>query len=366
MPSSEDPRPVEKTSEGVVVLEYADLVNDRNLSASIAEAFGAEGHCLGICVVRGVPGYEDSRKRLLPLAQRFATMPDALKAKTVHEKSLYSFGWSHGKEMFNGVPDTSKGSFYANPQYDRPCTDEKCIEAHPAECNPNIWPDEDLPDLHPAFMETGQIIVDVGKLVAKHCDRYVDSVMGEVLPEAYRMENIISASMCAKGRLLHYFPVAESAPLTGDYASWCGWHLDHGTLTGLCRAMYLDEAYREVPAPNPIMGLYIKTRGGAITKATIPEGCLAFQMGESSSIHSAGILVATPHCVQGGGSDGARGVSRNTLAVFMEPNWDVLMTVPGGVAEKVSVKHWEATMNFHEFSSAKVMSYSAPSKLTDL
>lgn len=37
----------------------------------------------------------------------------------MHQDSCYSFGWSHGKEKLQGRPDVSKGSYYANPQYDR-------------------------------------------------------------------------------------------------------------------------------------------------------------------------------------------------------------------------------------------------------
>lgn len=43
-----------------------------------------------------------------------------MKEKYVHAKSVYSFGWSHGKEKLEGKPDIAKGSFYFNPIHDRP------------------------------------------------------------------------------------------------------------------------------------------------------------------------------------------------------------------------------------------------------
>jgi hypothetical protein len=40
------------------------------------------------------------------------------------------------------------------------------------------------------------------------------------------------------GRMLHYFPFSSKGAAEGD---WCGWHNDHGALTSLTSAMYLDE-----------------------------------------------------------------------------------------------------------------------------
>ncbi len=52
---------------------------------------------LYVYIVKNVPGLVETRAALLPLAYRFAQLPDEIKAKYVHEKSSYSFGWSHGK-----------------------------------------------------------------------------------------------------------------------------------------------------------------------------------------------------------------------------------------------------------------------------
>lgn len=59
---------------------------------------------------------------------RFATQPEEVKKKTEHLESSYSFGWSHGKEVLEGKPDFSKGSYYNNPVYDRPFDDEELIK----------------------------------------------------------------------------------------------------------------------------------------------------------------------------------------------------------------------------------------------
>lgn len=75
-----------------------------------------------------------------------------------------------------------------------------------------------------------------------------------------------------------------------------------------------------VQNPSPNSGLYIRTRGDDLTKVSIPPDCLAFQTGEALELATAGSLRATPHCVRVGASPGMEGVSRETFAVFMQPD----------------------------------------------
>lgn len=70
-------------------------------------------------------------------------------------------------------------------------------------------------------------------------------------------------------------------------------------------------------APSTTSGLYIKTRGGKLTKVVIPPNCLAFQTGEALELATNGRLRATPHCVRVGGTEK---VSRETFALFMQPD----------------------------------------------
>jgi isopenicillin N synthase-like dioxygenase len=104
--------------------------------------------------------------------------------------------------------------------------------------------------------------------------------------------------MC-KARLLHYFPLAPGTKQEGGItsSSWCGWHNDHGSLTGLTPAMYLDAEGREVTHPADSSGLYVYSRRGEMIKVNIPAGHLAFQIGETAQVHSGGVLQATPHAV---------------------------------------------------------------------
>ncbi len=77
---------------------------------------------------------------------------------------------------------------------------------------------------------------------------------------------------------------------------------------------------KAIPSPSPSSGLYIRTRGGELTKVMIPPDCLAFQTGEALELATAGRLRATPHGVRVGGGDGIEHVSRETFAVFMQPD----------------------------------------------
>lgn len=233
----------------VITLDYNDLVTDIDLSDSIEAAYGHDG--LGVLTVKNVPQWLEKRQRLLPLAQQLASLPEDILAKYVHEPSKFSFGWSHGKENLQGKPDFAKGSFYANPQYDRPVDDEDLINKYPSFLHQNIWPTDDLPELELAFKELGRTIVDIGVLVARQCDRYTHKLHPNYTPN--RLQNIIATSRCCKARLLHYFSTSdtvseldETEGREDDFSSWCGWHNDHGSLTGLCSAMYLDGDGNEV------------------------------------------------------------------------------------------------------------------------
>lgn len=82
-----------------------------------------------------------------------------------------------------------------------------------------------------------------------------------------------------------------------------------------------------VSSPSPSSGLYIRTRGGDLHKVSIPADCLAFQTGEALEVATDGKLRATPHCVRVGttGTD-AVNISRQTFALFMQPNTDQLLS----------------------------------------
>lgn len=54
------------------------------------------------------------------------------------------------------------------------------------------------------------------------------------------------------------------------------------------------------------------------------------QVGEALQVHSGGLLRATPHYVRAAQGPAAAGISRNTFAVFMQPDVEEPMACPQG------------------------------------
>lgn len=213
---------------------------------------------------------------------------------------------------------------------------------------PNVWPPEALlAGFRETFEELCRLIIDAAVLVARACDGFAAANV-EGYESGY-LERVVRESATTKARLLHYYPgtlpdrdpsvgaAAEAAPGEGAHGSdadddWCATHLDHGCLTGLTSAMYVDET-TSPPSPHgpptsillPELsgppsrnaGLYVHSRTNAVTKIDIPRDCLAFQTGETLQLITKGRFRAVPHFVRG--ERGGR-VARNTLAVFTQPN----------------------------------------------
>lgn len=344
-----------------MVLEHKDLLDPRIRTQDlerIRRAYGTDG--MGVALVRGIPGVREKRNRLLRMASEIASLPSTKLLELEDPLSRYNFGWSHGKETLEGGrPDRMKGSYYNNPLYNVPTEDPEVLESFPSSARPNVWPKQDLPELEAAFMDLGALVVQVGILVAKHCDKYVEREIGGQLSESRSMEHVIRRSRCPKARLLHYFPPEKASGTDPEgETKWCGWHTDHGTLTGLVSAMYLH-GDREVPCPEPGCGLYVRDRAGEVVQITFGEDEIAYQMGEASQILSGGFLHATPHYVRAPSTEQAEGISRNTFAVFMQPQWDVSMDPPPGYEEEArkNVPAWDVGLNFGQFSERTFRMY---------
>ncbi|XP_078428104.1 2-oxoglutarate (2OG) and Fe(II)-dependent oxygenase superfamily protein isoform X2 [Wolffia australiana] len=304
-------------TEVAITISYSELQDtELDLSAKIKEGFGPHG--LGIISISDVPEFSHLRRSLLHLSPRLARLSEKYKEELEDPESRYNFGWSHGKEKLeSGKLDTFKGSFYANPILDVPTNDLSLIERYPSYCRPNKWPANSLPELERAFKALGKLMLDIGLLLAYHCDKYVSKC--EAVQPAESMGGILQRSRCHKGRLLYYFPRQESGRLQDNLgpASWCGWHTDHGSLTGLTCGMFTRNGDEILP-PDSAAGLYIRTRSDEVVK----EDQVAYQIGETTEILSKGHLCVTPHCVKAPEGDEAIGVERSTFALFMQPDWD--------------------------------------------
>ena len=245
-----------------------------------------------------------------------------------------------------------KGSYYVNCAFyqgqDFAVRSHALSAEYPEITAPNIWPDDDvLPSFREIFEKLCTLIIDVAVLVARACDRYASAFI-EGYERSY-LEQVVRSSVITKARLLHYFPQNSVGKEQLEEDSWCATHIDHGCLTGLTSAMYIDEAANPpvVPSPNgkslpplspllgppdPSAGLYIHARDSDVVKVSIPSDNLAFQTGEALQLITKGKFRAVPHFVKAQGTTrpGMK-VARNTLAVFTQPDLQDVVDKQAGI-----------------------------------
>ncbi|KAF7589850.1 hypothetical protein BBP40_003608 [Aspergillus hancockii] len=323
-----------------VTVGLQDLIDGTVSFDALTEAFGPSS--LGIIVVKDLDAsFQRLRALVLSNASYLAALPQDELESLTSPTAKYLVGWSCGKETLrSGHFDTLKGSYYVNCAFYQdssltgaPATNFPDLAEYTA---PNIWPSpQSLPSFRYSLEELCRLIIDTAALVARACDRYALANI-DGYKEGY-LEHVVRSSLTTKARLLHYFPgPADDAQLEGqgeegDDDDWCAMHLDHGCLTGLTSAMFVDEAgglqeeeggvLRELGvSPDPKAGLYIQSRTGEVVKVNIPRDCLAFQTGEALQLITKGRFRAVPHFVKGTRVGGGRRIARNTLAVFTQPN----------------------------------------------
>ena len=115
-------------------------------------------------------------------------------------------------------------------------------------------------------------------------------------------------------------------------------------------------------------GLFAKNRFEEMKKIAIPKNMLGFQLGESTQIHSGGYLEATPHCVVRNEDIAGKKITRNTFALFMQPDFVEEMKVPKGIdVEKafhtqygiLQIRdRWTNGMLFKDFHMKTIQHYS--------
>lgn len=339
-----------------VTISYYELKDtEKDLSDKIEEAFGPAG--LGIISISDVPEFSLLRQNLLYLSPILANLPDNVKESLEDPDSRYSFGWFYGREKLESTKmDSFKGSFSANPILDVPTIDTSLIQRYPSFCRPNKWPTTTLPELKVAFKALGKLTLDVGLILACHCDKYVSKTGS--LEENEGLEHIIRSSRCHKARLLYYSPQQRRQCVDDDnsVSSWAGWHTDFSCLTGLTCGMF-SKSTEEITCPDDISGLYIKAQNNEIVKVSFGEDELVYQIGDTTEILSGGRLRATPHCVRAPRMEKANGVARSTFAMFMQPNWDENLRLPNERKHLQEVIPNDATVTFGDYSNALLSKY---------
>ncbi|KAH8700561.1 hypothetical protein BGW36DRAFT_291247 [Talaromyces proteolyticus] len=321
-----------------VTVSLQDLISGTIPFEKLTEAFGPSS--LGIIVVKDLPSdFEHLRAQVLSNSSYLAALSQDELEKLESPQSKYLVGWSCGKETLrSGHFDTLKGSYYVNCAFYQ----NKELQSAPAHdfpdfpqyTAPNIWPPtEKLPSFRSSVEELCSLIINTAGLVARACDQYALANI-DGYQDGY-LEHVVKTSLTTKARLLHYFPADSASSETNQETNeddWCATHVDHGCLTGLTSAMFIDESLHqpsstdpttplpELPtSPDPKAGLYIRSRTGEVFKVNIPKECLAFQTGEALELITRGKFRAVPHFVRGAKTTHGK-IARNTLAVFTQPN----------------------------------------------
>lgn len=78
-------------------------------------------------------------------------------------------------------------------------------------------------------------MIKTGGLLAQQIDSAAQKTVKNY--EKDHLTRILHEGRQHVGRMLHYFPFSQKGSSEGD---WCGWHNDHGALTALTSAMYID------------------------------------------------------------------------------------------------------------------------------
>ena len=321
----------------LVTIPYVDLVSGRNdakIGQLVAHAFGKDG--LGVLAVTDVPeAVVDERLRLLGLARRLGTLPSEVLAKYERGDLHYCAGWSRGREKFKGKVDTAKGSWYANGLWEDAANGDEALKArYPESTTEPEWPNEEVgDDLRDAFRALSRSFYEMSRHVLRHCDAAVSKSLEAKGYAATSSSGTLTAvtherSRLHVGRLLHYYPKDDGPKASDDDAAWCGWHNDNSVITALAPAIYFDDATgARVPAPAGAGLLAFSRHGDKVRVGSPPANSVLFQIGEAAQILSGGTLIATPHAVAAGEM---QGISRESFALFIEPDWEEAMQVPGG------------------------------------
>ncbi|ETO22571.1 hypothetical protein RFI_14622, partial [Reticulomyxa filosa] len=229
------------------------------------------------------------------------------------------------------------GSFYANPLTDDPTNgNREWISQYPSFYHPNLWPVNSLPQLQSAFMETGQLVHEIGKLIAYQMDQLVSSVRPQYVKGT--LVDVVGTNL-PKGRLLYYFSSDEMKKFNLG-------NTPHGTSSSTsqgssrednwCGRFFDENGNHPSKMDDPVAGLYVKTRTNRTYHIQLSEKeaseHLAFQIGETSQILSGGALMATPHAVKGTIDARYAKTSRASFALFMQPNHLHHMRAPEGLS----------------------------------
>jgi isopenicillin N synthase-like dioxygenase len=319
---------MEQNNDRLIRIDYNDLVNlDGDISEKVAQAFGIDG--LGLIAVKNVPGYVETRRKILEQGFKMANIDiDTLKQLEL-SKTNYSLGWQKGNTYFNGKWEALTGAFYARVL--REVIDHSDPEMQKKYTN--VWPSEELlPSFKHDFLEMGRMLTHCQQNLLYHLDKYTKTCYPQY--KEFSLYNKMKSRNDTISRLIMYYPAKtydEEKYGQESKDNWCGWHRDFGVLTGLTHAIYYKENGEVVSGLKS--GLTVKDRKHQLHDLTFNEDEILIQSGDVSFIMTGGSVISTPHCVKIT-DDIPKDVFRITLINFFDPCYEEMIDIPEGIEKE--------------------------------
>lgn len=179
-------------------------------------------------------------------------------------------------------------------------------------CTAKVWPDEEVP----GFKEALQELYEKERQLSQIILRLIGLGLGLKDPDYFaKCHNATTRRSYTNLRLLHYPPIPDDIGLTPGTVR-CGEHSDYGAMT----ILWQDQGG----------GLEVRNRNGDFIKATPLEGSLVVNIGDLMQRWTADTLISTRHRVLMPTDEIACRRMRRSMAFFVQPDYDTLITCVDG------------------------------------
>ena len=258
--------------------------------ASVARQIRDASSRVGFFYVRNHGIAPEIRDAALAASKRFFALPAAVKAKVAVNRQHRGFLGPGGAKMHETARADLKESF--NWALELDADDPDVLSGDKPLLGPNNWPDDDLPELRPAFYGYYRAACDCGRDLMR---AFAVSLGIDERFFAPRFSKPI-----ARGSALYYPP---QPPQLGAEQFGVGAHTDYGCLTLLWQ--------------DAVGGLQVQGKDGEwVTAHPIPD-TLVVNVGDLLARWSNDRFMSTPHRVVN-----SSGRERYSLAVFFDPNYE--------------------------------------------
>jgi len=290
-----------KIKKELIRIDYKDLCNpNKDLTNIIHDSFGTEG--LGCLVVKNIPGYLESRNKIMDYSAKICALKDPIEYMKQYEKPNIKrqIGWSYGlsNPEKKKIGDILQGAFNNRVLNDTKINNPR--DPNTEEEFRNVWPNEEKDPIFKGYKENflnmGRHMYSLPLAAIHHLDKYLHHLDSKFNP--HYLKNLMS-SFDSQSTLMAYFPF-NSLPEhikeeNRKNIDWISWHRDFSCLTSLARAKHFTPDGKEYKTNGALL---IKDRYGVEHECEYDDDEVALQIGDALYILSAGNLIATPHAVK--------------------------------------------------------------------